>query len=71
MTYEELGIQEHYYGKNIRITHKDGDVYEGVLIDYTSALDNEPEPESITIETQYGNLGETYIKDIASVELIG
>lgn len=37
------------HGKNVRITMDDGSVFEGLAYDYTSALDNEPDPESITI----------------------
>ena len=40
-----------YSGKNVRITLKDGSVFEGLAYDYTSALDNEPDPESITIDS--------------------
>ena len=32
-----------YSGKNVRITLKDGKVFEGIAYDYTSALDNETE----------------------------
>ena len=34
-------------GKRVRITLKDGKVFEGLAYDYTSELDNEPDPESI------------------------
>ena len=71
MTYKELGIQESYYGKNICITDIDGGIHVGVLIDHTSAYDNDPEPESITIETKYSGLVEIYIKEMVLVELIG
>ena len=38
-----------FFGKNIRIICVDGDVVTGFVEDYTSALDNEPDPESITV----------------------
>ena len=38
-------------GKKVRITMLDGAVFEGMAYDYTSSLDNEPEPESITIDS--------------------
>ena len=36
-------------GKMVRIILTDGSAYEGRAYDYTSALDNDPEPASITI----------------------
>ena len=38
-----------YSGKKVRITMDYGQVFEGIAYDYTSALDNEPDPESISI----------------------
>lgn len=37
------------WGKFVRITTDDGQVFEGKATDYTSALDNEPDPASISI----------------------
>lgn len=37
------------WGKFVRITTDDGQVFEGKAYDYTSAIDNEPEPASISI----------------------
>lgn len=37
------------WGKFVRITTDDGQVFEGKAYDYTSALDNEPDPASISI----------------------
>ena len=54
-----------YSGKNVRITLKDGQVFEGRAYDYTSALDNEPDPESISI-----GIFELFAPDIARIELI-
>lgn len=52
-------------GKNVRITLKDGEIFEGFAYDYTSALDNEPDPESITVDHI-----ELYAPDIAKIELL-
>ena len=50
-------------GKKVRITMLDGAVFEGMAYDYTSSLDNEPEPESITID----NI-ELYAPEIEKIE---
>jgi len=36
-------------GKQVRIVTDDGQIFEGKAYDYTSALDNEPNPASISI----------------------
>ena len=54
-----------YSGKNVRITLEDGSVFEGLAYDYTSALDNEPDPESITIDSI-----ELFSPEIEKIELI-
>ena len=43
----------------------DGAVFEGMAYDYTSSLDNEPEPESITID----NI-ELYAPEIEKIEIL-
>ncbi|OUN20825.1 hypothetical protein [Pseudoflavonifractor sp. An85] len=53
------------HGKNVRITLNDGSVFEGLAYDYTSALDNEPDPESITIDHT-----ELFVDEIKSIDLI-
>ena len=53
------------HGKKVRVTMNDGEVFEGLAYDYTSALDNDPDPESITI-----NNIELYAPEIKSIELI-
>ena len=52
-------------GKKVRITMLDGAVFEGMAYDYTSSLDNEPEPESITID----NI-ELYAPEIEKIEIL-
>lgn len=43
MKFQEL------YRKNVSITTNDGQILKGIVVDYTSALDNEPDFASITI----------------------
>lgn len=52
-------------GKKVRITMLDGAVFEGIAYDYTSSLDNEPEPESITIDSI-----ELYAPEIEKIEVL-
>ena len=52
-------------GKKVRITMLDGAVFEGMAYDYTSSLDNEPEPESITIDSI-----ELYAPEIEKIEVL-
>ena len=49
----------------VRITMDDGQVFEGFAYDYTSALDNEPDPESISI-----GVFELYEPEIKKIELL-
>lgn len=53
------------HGKNVRVTLDDGSVFEGLAYDYTSALDNEPDPESISIDHT-----ELFVDEIRSIEPI-
>lgn len=50
-------------GKYVRITTDDGQIFEGRAYDYTSALDNEPQPASISIGDT-----ELYEDEIVSIE---
>ncbi len=54
-----------YEGKHVRITMDSGKVFEGIAYDYSSALDNEPDPESISI-----GVFELYAPEIKKIELI-
>ena len=56
------------HGKNVKITLKNGHEYIGKAYDYTSALDNDPDPESITIDNT--ELYETEIEKIEPVDEI-
>jgi len=53
------------HGKQVRITLKDGQVFEGLAYDYTSELDNDPDPESISV----GGF-ELYSPEIDRIELL-
>lgn len=56
---------EEAQGKKVKITLHNGREYSGLAYDYTSALDNEPEPASITIE--HTELFEPEIQSIQSI----
>ena len=51
-------------GKQVCVTMKDGKVFTGILDDWIQALDNEPDPESITLKTTVYPCMELYVKDI-------
>lgn len=52
-------------GKEVKITLKNGMVFVGIAYDYTSEVDNEPDPESISI----GNT-EIFAPEILKIEVI-
>jgi len=52
-------------GHNVIITLKDGSVYKGFAYDHSSALDNEPYPECISIGDT-----ELYAPEIEKIELL-
>lgn len=51
-------------GKEVQVKMIDGEIFNGKIIAYTSAADNDPEPESITVDNT-----ELYTNEIASVEV--
>lgn len=53
------------WGKVVRITTNDGQVFQGKATDYVSALDNEPDPASICIGDT-----ELHENEIVSIEEI-
>ncbi|MGN0134137.1 MAG: hypothetical protein ACI4AO_05365 [Anaerotignum sp.] len=57
------------FGHQVRVTFKDGETMTGKVEDYTSALDNEPDPESITIR-YCGALIECFAPEIEKVEVL-
>lgn len=60
-----------YYNKKVKITDKDGGNFIGVVNDYIYPEDNEPEQESIIIDTNEGEVLEFYEKDIQQICVIG
>lgn len=60
-----------YVDKKVKVTFIDGQVIKGNVEFYTSALDNEPEPESITLRNNSTNfLTELFRTEIAKIEVI-
>ena len=60
-----------YIGKKVKVTFTDGTSMEGNAEFYTSSLDNEPEPESITLRNNItGFLTELFKTEIAKIELL-
>ncbi|AKA68539.1 hypothetical protein [Clostridium scatologenes] len=55
-------------GKKIKITTIEGEVFEGKCTDFTPALDNEPEVDSIGLKTTTLSY-EVYENEIKSIEL--
>ncbi|MDY2632385.1 MAG: hypothetical protein SOV85_13695 [Clostridium sp.] len=58
-----------YEGKEIKVVCKSGRIFNGKCIDYTQALDNEPEIDSIGLNVN-GISYEIYENEIKSIELI-
>lgn len=58
-----------YVGKKIRVNCLSGEVFEGKCTDFTQALDNEPEIDSIGLESAGLNY-ELYENEIESIEII-
>lgn len=60
-----------YDGKKVKVTFTDGTSMEGTAEFYTSSIDNEPEPESITLRSNTtGFLTELFRPDIIKIELL-
>jgi hypothetical protein len=58
-----------YVGKEIKVICNNGKVFEGKCTDYTQALDNEPEIDSIGLKTT-GLSYELYQNEIKSIEVV-
>lgn len=54
--------------ENIKVICNDGQVAIGEWTDWTSAADNEPDPESIILETSNSDLIEIFVSDIKQIE---
>lgn len=58
----------HLNGKQIKVTCTDGQIIYGKWIDWTSAQDNEPDPESITVLQVDEAPVEIYIDEIKDIQ---
>ena len=63
-------LAEQYWGRQVSVQLDDGKVFYGEVFDYISELDNEPDPESIVIETDGGMLVELFVNEIKEVTVI-
>lgn len=52
----------------IKVTCTDGQVFVGTWIDWTSAQDNDPDPESITLELDDSAPIELYVSEIKQIQ---
>lgn len=58
----------HLNRKQITVTCTDGQVFTGKWVDWTSAQDNEPDPESITLAQADGFFIELFIHEIKDIQ---
>lgn len=58
-----------YVGKRIKVIFIDGQIMEGKCTDFTQALDNEPEIDSIGVNVD-GISYELYENEIKSIEVL-
>ena len=63
-------LAEQYWGRQVSVQLDDGKVFRGEVFDYISESDNEPDPESIVIETDGGMLVELFVNEIKEVTVI-
>lgn len=59
-----------YWNKIVHITMVDGDSLTGQVVSYTSAVDNDPDPESILIRIPSGMLIELFDYEVESIVLL-
>lgn len=64
----DLKKYEKLLDEQVKITCIDGQVITGEWIDWTSAQDNEPDPESITIAQADGFFIELFINEIKDIQ---
>ena len=57
-----------FWGKQIKVYCKDGEIIEGDASYFTSAADNEPDDASITLETKQG-LTCIFLHEIKEIEI--
>jgi len=54
----------------VRVTCTDGEEIEGIIIDWTSAANNEPDGESLTLMTKDCPCLEVYFEEIEDIKLV-
>lgn len=59
-----------YYNKKVKIVDRIDAVIYGTVSDYFYPEDNEPEEESIVVDSLNGELLEFYEKNIKSIEIV-
>jgi len=58
-----------YVDKKVKVTLLEGDIIIGKCIDYTKAIDNDPEVDSIDLKIKK-DIYELYENEIESIEII-
>ncbi|MDR7856838.1 hypothetical protein [Tissierella sp.] len=58
-----------YNGKKIKVTLKDGEIFQGKCIEYIKAIDNDPEIPSIDLQVNK-KIYEIYENEIKSIEIV-
>ena len=64
----DLRDYENLLDAQVKVTCTDGQVFIGEWIDWTSAQDNEPDPESITIAQADGFYTEIFVNEIKDIQ---
>lgn len=57
-----------YCGKKVKIELKDGEIFLGKCIEYTKAIDNDPEIDSIDLQVNK-KIYEIYENEIKNIEI--
>lgn len=58
----------HLNGEQVTVTCTDGKIFKGKWMNWTSAQDNEPDPESITIAQDDGFYTEIFVNEIKDIQ---
>lgn len=58
-----------YCGKKVKIVLKDGETFQGKCIEFTKAIDNDPEVDSIDLQVDK-KIYEIYENEIKDIEII-
>ena len=59
-----------YYNEKVKIVDDEGNIFVGTVNDYIYPEDNEPERESVIVDTDDGEVLEFYEKIINKIEII-